>query len=149
ESYDSDSGDQEQTGDEQFEDPGDKEEVFELDDYINEYIEDDPVAYRLTNANADMGNEGSYPVAAFESLLEHLGKQIGHLGLETEEDEIIARQIIGTLDDDGYLRRDTIDLIDDILFLYNVIVDQKDVERILEKIQKLDPPGIAARDLQE
>jgi RNA polymerase sigma-54 factor len=141
--------DREQDSDEQFDDSGDRDEVFELDDYINEYIEDDPVAYRSNNSNSDTGNEGTYPVADFESLLEHLEKQIGHLGLESEEDEIIARQIIGTLDDDGYLRRDIIDLIDDILFLYNVIVDQKDIERILKKIQRLDPPGIAARDLQE
>ena len=147
--YETDKASQDQDSEDQFDDSGDREEVFELDDYINEYIEDDPGAYRHTNTSADTGQEGSYPVADFESLLEHLEKQIGHLALESEEDEIIARQIIGTLDDDGYLRRDTIDLIDDILFLYNVVVDQKDIERILNKIQKLDPPGIAARDLQE
>ena len=45
--------------------------------------------------------------------------------------------------------REIEDIIDDILFLYNVIVSYKDVERIIKKIQRLDPPGIAARDLQE
>ncbi|MBK7093509.1 MAG: RNA polymerase sigma-54 factor, partial [Saprospiraceae bacterium] len=88
-----------------YDEGGEREEVFELDDYINEYIEDDPVSYRLSNSSSDTSYETSFPVVDFESLLDHLEKQIGHLGLETEEDEIIARQIIGTIDDDGYLRR--------------------------------------------
>lgn len=128
---------------------GDSEDVFELDDYINEYIEDDPTSYKINENKSENLNDNSYPIANFESLLEHLEKQIGHLRLETEEEEIIAHQIIGTIDDDGYLRREIKDIIDDILFLYNVIVDYDEVEEIIKKIQKLDPPGIAAKDLQE
>ncbi|MEZ4908991.1 MAG: RNA polymerase sigma-54 factor, partial [Saprospiraceae bacterium] len=122
---------------------------FELDDYINEYIEDDPSSYRLSESKEDAPGENMYPIANFESLIEHLEKQIGHLRLESEEEEIIAHQIIGTIDDDGYLRRDIKDIIDDILFLYNVVVDYDEVKEMIEKIQRLDPPGIAAKDLQE
>lgn len=149
ESYEGESVDNDIDKDDLYEEGGERDEVFELDDYINEYIEDDPISYRLSNSSSDTSYETSFPVVDFESLLDHLEKQIGHLGLETEEDEIIARQIIGTIDDDGYLRREITDIIDDILFLYNVIVSYKDVERIIKKIQRLDPPGIAARDLQE
>lgn len=148
ESYESESNENDTEG-ESYEEGGEREEVFELDDYINEYIEDDPSSYKLSNSSAEPAQESLYPVVDFESLLDHLEKQIGHLGLESEEDEIIARQIIGTIDDDGYLRREIKDIIDDILFLYNEVVNYKDVENIIKKIQRLDPPGIAARDLQE
>lgn len=143
--YDPENENYEESQDENVE----RDDEFELDDYINEYIEDDPSSYKLSNESPDNVVESSYPVADFESLLDHLEKQVGHLGLETEEEEIIARQIIGTIDDDGYLRRDIRDIIDDILFLYNVVVENRDVEKIIRKIQRLDPPGIAARDLQE
>lgn len=148
ESYESESNENDTEG-ESYEEGGEREEVFELDDYINEYIEGDPSSYKLSNSSAEPAQESLYPVVDFESLLDHLEKQIGHLGLESEEDEIIARQIIGTIDDDGYLRREIKDIIDDILFLYNEVVNYKDVENIIKKIQRLDPPGIAARDLQE
>jgi RNA polymerase sigma-54 factor len=148
ESYESESNDNDLEG-ESFEEGGEREEGFELDDYINEYIEDDPSSYKLSNASEEPVQESLYPVADFESLLDHLEKQVGHLGLESEEEEIIARQIIGTIDDDGYLRREIKDIIDDILFLYNEVVNYKEVESIVKKIQRLDPPGIAARDLQE
>lgn len=147
-SYESESNDTDLDA-ESYEEGGEREEVFELDDYINEYIEDDPSSYKLSNSSAEQAQESLYPVVDFESLLDHLEKQIGHLGLESEAEEIIARQIIGTIDDDGYLRREIKDIIDDILFLYNEVVNYKEVESIIRKIQHLDPPGIAARDLQE
>jgi len=128
---------------------GEREEAFELDDYIKEYIEDDPISYKYTDNRYDDSQDKQVPIAVYESLLDHLGKQIGLLDLKDEKEELIARQIIGTIDDDGYLRRDLSDIVDDILFLYNIEVDESTVRKILKKIQKLDPPGIAARDLQE
>lgn len=125
-----------------------QEEKFELDDYINEYIEEDPTLYRQSEKSKD-DQEKFTPIAVYESLLEHLQKQIGLLDLKGEVDELIARQIIGTIDDDGYLRREIYDIVDDILFLYNIDVESDKVEEILSKIQKLDPLGIAARDLRE
>lgn len=127
----------------------DREEAFELDDYINEYIEEDPISYKFSESTVEDNQENFTPMAVYESLLEHLQKQIGMLDLKDEKEELIARQIIGTIDDDGYLRRDINDIIDDILFLFNLEVEFEAVESILLKIQKLDPPGIAARDLRE
>lgn len=131
------------------EDTKDSEDTFELDDYINEYIEDDPISYKYNEKNRDDGQEKMMPVVVSESLLEHLERQIGLLDLEDEKEELIARQIIGTIDDDGYLRRELSDIADDMLFLYNIDVEEKEIEKILKKIQRLDPPGIAARDLRE
>ena len=64
-------------------------------------------------------------------------------------DELIATQIVGTIDEDGYLRRDLSALVDDILFTQGIEVALSDVERILGDVQRMDPVGVGARDLQE
>ncbi len=125
------------------------DEVFELDDYINEYIEEDPISYKYNTQSENEEQERFSHNTFGDSLLEHLQKQINLLNLKDEKEELIARQLIGTIDDDGYLRREVDDIIDDILFLHNIQVDANSVRDILQKIQKLDPVGIAARDLQE
>ncbi len=127
----------------------DAEEKFELDDYINEYIEEDPISYKYNTQSETEDQEKFTPNSVNDTLLEHLQKQINLLNLKDETEELIARQLIGTIDDDGYLRRDVDDIIDDMLFLYNIDVEKNSVEDILKKIQKLDPVGIAARNLQE
>jgi RNA polymerase sigma-54 factor len=67
-----------------------------------------------------------------------------------EESEKIARQIIGNIDEDGYLRRETISIVDDLMFSENIRVTEEEVIRVLKNVvQKLDPAGLAARDLQE
>ena len=58
-------------------------------------------------------------------------------------------QIIGSIDDTGYLRRDIPSLIDDILFAFNIEVTTKQVIEVLAMIQRFDPPGVGARDLRE
>src|SRR5690606_12623892 len=67
----------------------------------------------------------------------------------TEKEVLIGHQIIGSLDDDGYLRRETPSLIDDLAFSQNVMASEKEVESVLAKIQRFDPAGVAARNLQE
>ena len=62
---------------------------------------------------------------------------------------MIANQIIGTLDNDGYLRRDIGSIIDDIAFTENIEFDNSDIKKVLLKIQKLEPAGIGARNLEE
>ena len=128
---------------------GEKEEAFELDDYINEYIEDDPISYKLKDSYSFSDEEYNAPVVLENSFHDYMGRQLGMLDFDDELDEIISHQIVGSIDEDGYLRRDPEAIIDDLLFSQDIEIEKEDVIRNLKRIQKFDPPGVAARDLQE
>jgi RNA polymerase sigma-54 factor len=66
-----------------------------------------------------------------------------------EQDSILAEQIIGNIDEDGYLRRELDAIVDDVAFSRNIFTDEKKLSAILKIIQELDPPGVGARDLRE
>ena len=87
-------------------------------------------------------------ISTTESFRENLLSQINFLQLN-ENEKIIANQIIGTLDNDGYLRRGIDSIIDDIAFSENIEFNTRDIKNVLTKIQSLEPPGIAARNLEE
>ncbi len=126
-----------------------REEQFELDDYIKEYIEDDPISYKLKDSYSYTDEAYKSPVVLENSFHDYLEKQLGMMNFQSEEEEIIAFQLIGSIDEDGYLRRDPEAIIDDLLFSQNIEVDASTVEKVLARIQRLEPAGIAARDLQE
>ena len=127
-----------------------REDDYELDEYLERYAEDDPSEYKLKgeSRNADE-DEKTIPIALESSFHEFLEQQMGLLDLKSEREIQIAKQIIGSIDEDGYLRRDPVNICDDLMFLQNIHTDEKEVESILEKIQRFDPPGIGARTLQE
>ncbi len=79
-----------------------------------------------------------------ESLLD----QLGFRNLTQHEKEV-ASFIIGSLDDDGYLRRDLDSLVDDLAFRAGIESDREEVERMLALVQTFDPAGVGARDLRE
>ena len=87
-------------------------------------------------------------ISNIESFRENLLKQINFLKLEKDE-SLIANQIIGTLENDGYLRRDIESIIDDIVLSENIEFTRNKIENVLSKIQSLEPAGIAARNLEE
>ena len=87
-------------------------------------------------------------ISNIESFRENLLKQINFLKLEKDE-SLIANQIIGTLENDGYLRRDIESIIDDIALSENIEFTRNKIENVLSKIQSLEPAGIAARNLEE
>ncbi|NBC07899.1 MAG: RNA polymerase factor sigma-54 [Bacteroidetes bacterium] len=126
------------------------DEQYELDDYLNEYIEDDPASYKLrANNYSAEEEEKTVPVAVENSFHEHLEQQLGLLELEDERKEAIAHQIIGSIDDDGYLRRDPVSIIDDLMFSQNIFATEDEVVDMLKTIQRFEPAGIGARSLQE
>lgn len=125
-----------------------KEDDFELDDYLNDYIEDDPVSYHSTEPLSEQRDK-SLPAVVANTFHDYLDQQLGMLNLDSEIHRIIASQIIGSIDDTGYLRREIPSLIDDILFAYNIEVTPKQVNEVLSMIQRFDPPGVGARDLRE
>jgi RNA polymerase sigma-54 factor len=122
----------------------------ELEDLSAYYSDDDTADYKIKDDHyADPDEEERViPVAVQTTFLEYLENQLQELDL-TEKEQKIAEQIIGSIDEDGYLRRETDAIVDDLSFQQNISATQEEVEAVLEKIQQLDPPGIAARNLKE
>ncbi len=124
---------------------GDNEE-FSVDDYLNE--EDYP-SYRYEANNYSKDEKGvDMPYSEASSFHEYLQEQIAMVMLG-EEDAILAEQIIGNIDEDGYLRRELDAIVDDVAFSRNILTDEKRLAAILRVIQDLDPAGVGARDLRE
>lgn len=130
------------------EDEGNEEE-FELDDYLKEYIEDDPISYKLKGDVYSTEEDKNIPIAVHDSFHELLERQIGMLELDNEEDETVIRQIVGSIDEDGYLRREPSSIIDDLMFSQNVYTTVEKVEELLLLVQTFEPSGVGARNLQE
>jgi RNA polymerase sigma-54 factor len=126
------------------------EETFELDDYLTEYLEDDPSSYKMKDGSYGGDEEDkTMPIAVENTFHDFLDRQLGLLRFKDEKEEALARQIVGSIDEDGYLRRDPIAIIDDLMFAQNIFVSEEEVQEMLHTIQRFDPPGVAARDLQE
>ena len=83
-----------------------------------------------------------------QTLLEKLEDQVALLDL-SEAEKIIADQILGSLDENGYFRRENVAVADNIAFNYNYDVSAEDVERVRKQIQRLEPAGIASKDLRD
>ena len=123
---------------------------YELDDYLTQYLEDDPGSYKTRDENyGEEEQDRSIPVPVEVSFHDNLLRQLGMVTFEREEEEIIAKQVIGSIDEDGYLRREPSAIVDDLMFSQSIEVKKEDVLRILKLIQRFDPPGVGARDLRE
>ncbi len=101
-----------------------------------------------TPTNPDIEEWRDLPNPYNESLLEELENQVALLDL-TEEEQLIADQILGSLDEDGYFRRELIAVADNIAFNHGIYLEEEDVERVRKQVQLLDPIGIASTDLQD
>ncbi len=132
------------------EDGAEEVENFELDDYLNEYIEEDPISYKIKSDNFNVEDEDkAMPIAVETSFNDFLMRQLDMLDFEDERSRNIALQIIGSIDSDGYLRRDPLSIKDDLLFSNNIDADTDEIESLLLQIQRFDPPGVGSRDLKE
>lgn len=118
-------------------------------DELDAYGDDDIADYRMRDEHVpELAGNGFIPHPVSTTLHEMLTEQLGLLNLEGA-DEKIAEQVIGSIDDDGYLRRDALSIVDDLAFKQNIVVDARQVEAVIRKVQHFDPPGIAARDVRE
>jgi len=124
----------------------------ELDEFnVDDYLQADDIndyGSSQSNGGDDEDDRKEIPIAIQNSFFENLQQQLDLLAL-SDRDFLIGQQIIGSLDDDGYLRRPISSLIDDLAFAQNVIAEEDEVADILKIIQGFDPAGIGARDLQE
>jgi len=133
-----------------FEKDGSEDDYDHIDisDYVHEG--DDEVGdYRLKDDNYPEADENrTIPHKVETSFIELMMQQLGMLTI-SDEKKRIAEQIIGSLDDDGYLRREISSIIDDLAFRQNIETDEEEISDLLLQIQQFDPPGVGARNLQE
>jgi RNA polymerase sigma-54 factor len=132
---------------EEFEEDDKDQEEFTLDDYIEE---DEIPEYRLqtNNYSKDDDKRAEIPFSAGSSFHEHLESQFGLRDL-TDKQKILGEFIIGNIDEDGYLRRELVNIVDDLAFLQNMTTTVEELEEVLEIIQDLEPAGVGARSLKE
>ena len=125
-----------------------KDDEFDINDYLSEEDRED-YSYKL-QANNYSGDDDDYeaPIINEETFQDYLNQQLAYHDLSEEQLEI-GQYIIGNLDDNGYLNRPVANIVDDMLFTMNVSTTEEEVTEVLRIVQQLDPPGIAARDLQE
>jgi RNA polymerase sigma-54 factor len=129
-------------------DSGDDQRKDDFD--IDEYMVDEDVPYYKTSVNNTSPDEerAEIPISAMGSFQENQIAQLGICELD-ERTYQIGLQIIGSLDDDGYLRRDLDAIVDDLAFSQNVTATKEELLEVLKIIQTFDPAGVGARDLQE
>ena len=129
------------------EDSGESIDEFNVDDYIqDDSLNDYGSKYDQNGDDDDERKE--IPIAIQSSFFESLQAQLDLVPLH-DKDFLIGQQIIGSLDDDGYLRRPLASLVDDLAFSQNVFAEEDELVEMLKVIQAFDPAGVGARDLQE
>ncbi|MFL2666353.1 MAG: RNA polymerase factor sigma-54 [Flavobacteriaceae bacterium] len=122
------------------------------DDEINveDYLSDDDVPdYKLksNNHSAD-DDEKNMPFVSGVSFNQFLKNQLQTFSFEKTDSEI-ANFLVGSIDQTGYLRRDLLDIIDDLAFTMGIYTDLDSVKKILKTIHLLDPPGVGSKNLKE
>ncbi|WP_395786224.1 RNA polymerase factor sigma-54 [Aquirufa sp.] len=137
---------------ERFEEEGERETVEDLEREeleIGDYLQDDYAGYKMAGDSYDPNEEiRERPMATVPSAEEFLLMQVGFV-VSGDREQLIAEQVIGSLEDDGYLRRNIESIVNDLAFTIGFETNYAEVEAVLMKIQQLDPAGIGARDLKE
>jgi RNA polymerase sigma-54 factor len=151
EPYDADDlKDEFETPEEEYEADESVDEFDKLD--ISEYVQegDDEIAdYRTKDENyPDYDEKKTAPMRMETGFNELMLEQLGMLNLD-ERSQKIAEQVVGSLDDDGYLRRETSAIANDLAFRQGIEVSDTEIEQIIRQVQQFDPAGVAARDLKE
>lgn len=142
---------QEEEEKEEYTDAEVSDSMKEQDEFdIADYVQDDDVPYYKLNSNnySPDDEKPDAPVSVNVSFQDTLLSQLGLLDLDNRQ-YLIAQHLVGSLDDDGYLRRELISVTDDLAFSQNISTTPQELEDILKVIQTMDPPGIGARSLQE
>ncbi len=129
-----------------YEAEGDSRDDINIDDYISD---DEIPEYRLhaNNYSAD-DDDKKVPYASGTSFTQFLMTQLSTFRLKEEEQQI-AEFLVGSIDESGYIRRTTADILDDLAFTQNVFTTEEKIEDVFQIIHELDPAGVGARSLQE
>ncbi len=133
-----------------YDDNTDNESINAEDINIDEYLSDDEIPDYRTKANnySSDDDEKSVPYAAGISFNQYLIGQLNTTYLN-EEEWSIAEFLVGSIDESGYIRRPIADILDDLAFTQNIYTEEETIEKVLQVVQELDPPGVGARSLEE
>lgn len=125
-------------------------EVIETEINIDEYLSDDETPnYKLSANNYSPDDEEKQiPYASGTSFNQYLLQQLNTYHLN-EEEKGIAHFLVGSVDEGGYIRRDILDIVDDLAFTQNIFTSEEKVVEIIKIVQNLDPAGVGAKNLQE
>jgi RNA polymerase sigma-54 factor len=125
-------------------------ETIETDINIDEYLSDDEIPDYKLNTNNSSSDDEDYqvPYSGGTTFHQFLENQLSTCTLNDTEAQI-AEFIVGSIDENGYLRRPIQDMVDDLAFSENLYTDEAEIERILKIVQQLEPSGVGARDLKE
>lgn len=132
-------------------DDGRQKDPLQNDDFnYEQYISDDETPGYILRQEYNPADDDrrEVPIIGGSSLIEELKSQI-YLTHMTKPQRHIAKWVLGNIDDDGYLRRTTEQLVDDIMFQEQITVTDEEMEDIVRQIKEFDPPGIASANLQE
>ena len=126
-------------------------EVIETDDInIDEYLSDDEIPdYRLKSQNYSADDEEKHvPYAAGISFHQKLMAQLNTYTFDDNNYQIAAF-LVGSIDESGYIRREIIDIVDDLAFTENIYTSEEKIRKVLNAVQQLDPAGVGALNLQD
>ena len=132
-------------------DEGRQRDPLQNEDFnYEQYVSDDETPSYMLHQQYSPADDDQreVPIIGGSSLIEELKSQI-YLTKMTKPQRHIAKWVLGNIDDDGYLRRTTEQLVDDLMFQEQITVTDAEMEDIVRQIKEFDPPGIASANLQE
>jgi RNA polymerase sigma-54 factor len=130
---------------EEFQEASSNDDDVDLKDYLQD---DDYSGYKMQGDGDGDDDSREMPIPMSATLHELLMSQLDFLGLD-ERQYALGKQLVGSIESDGYIRRDLESIVNDMAFSQGIETTTEEVEAVLKKIQTFDPPGIAARNLQE
>ena len=116
-----------------------------IDDYLNY---DDTPSYKLNTRNTSNSEDKNIPYSATISFTEYLLSQLKPISMD-EKMMKVAEFLVGSIDESGYIRLTIDEIIDDLAFTQNLIVNEEEINNVLEIIHELDPAGVGAMSLQD
>ena len=132
-------------------DEGRQRDPLQNEDFnYEQYVSDDETPSYMLHQQYSPSDDDQreVPIIGGSSLIEELKSQI-YLTNMTKPQRHIAKWVLGNIDDDGYLRRTTEQLVDDLMFQEQISVTDAEMEEIVRQIKGFEPPGIASANLQE
>ena len=133
-----------------YDESDDNESIDTEEINIDDYLSDDEIPDYRTQANNYSADDEDkrVPYAAGTSFTQYLLNQLNTVYLDDQE-WAIAEFLVGSVDESGYIRRPLPDIMDDLAFTQNIYVEEDKIKQVLKIVQDLDPPGVAARSLDE